>query len=178
MKKILITMMGVMLMLTNVVFAAQQVELNESYSVEQTRAAANELFTDDVNFYGSMHRANDPNSYTRRYLTSNLDNWILCVDQNGQGNVCALGMIVPDSTNQLALGTIGDVLLTIAIGADSDNYSFGSARKKLIYDASYQALHNGQGMFYCEETNRFYRLIVSHDKMNSRWYYVVKAYVR
>lgn len=46
-----------MLLLSNITFAnPQQVELNESYSVEQTRAAANSHFTDDVDFYSTMQR--------------------------------------------------------------------------------------------------------------------------
>ena len=178
MRRIFTSIILTMLLLSNITFAnPQQVELNESYSVEQTRAAANSHFTDDVDFYATMQRGEDPNDYVRRYFTANLEDWIFCVDQNEQGYICAVSMIVPDSTNSMALSTIGDVLLTIAIGADSENYSWSSKEMYLIWKARNNAMKDGHGIFYCEDTQRFYRLVVNHDMMNSRWYLWVKAYV-
>lgn len=180
MKRISILMVSaMMILLSSVVFASpQQVELNETYSVEQTKAAINSRFTDDVRFYVPMRQVEGPNDYTRMYITYNLDEWVMAVFQNGPGYVCGLSMTVPDSTNSMALETIATTLLLAAVGEDAENYTWSSEEMTQLCRARDNAKEYGRGFFYCHDTQRYYRLLTEHDRVRSQWYFEVKAYAK
>lgn len=180
MKRISILMVSaMMILLSSVAFASpQQVELNETYSVEQTKAAINSRFTDDVRFYVPMRQVEGPNDYTRMYITYNLDEWVMAVFQNEPGYVCGLSMTVPDSTNSMALETIATTLLLAAVGEDAENYTWSSEEMTQLCRARDNAKEYGRGFFYCHDTQRYYRLLTEHDRVRSQWYFEVKAYAK
>lgn len=180
MKRIFILMVSaMMILLSSVVFASpQQVELNETYSVEQTKAAINSRFTDDVKFYVPMRQLKGPNDYTRMYATHNLKGWVMVIFQNGPGYVCGLGMSVPDSTDPIVLEHIATTLLRAAVGADAENYTWGSEEMDRLCRARDNAKKYGQGVFYCSDTQRYYWLSMKHHRVNSQWVFFVKAYVK
>ena len=176
MKRLFVAMVMtlVMTLVSSVAFAAQVVELNEAYSVEQTRRVVSCYLPEYFRFNYSMRREKDPNSYTHAYATKNQSNWKLIVYQNGQGYACIVGMIIPDSESKQTIASAGTVLLATATGTGDYNWN----HKDKIYqvaDVSLNALKCGKDSFYCKETHRYYALNTRH--YNGDWYLIVVAYV-
>lgn len=186
MKKIfsttLIAILSLFLYVPNMALAEdkQWVELNETYSVQQTAKAYNDRVLEDVQVYIPLQRDTDPNPYVRRYSGMNSQGWWIGIDQNEPGYICQIEAIIPDSTDILALRTVSDVLLTIAAGESSEYLNINNRNKRDVlhnlYQAAYNGLHYGTGIYYCPDTNRYYQLDVSHSLPDSCWFYTVRAY--
>lgn len=170
-----------MVVMSSVAFAAQVVELNETYSLEQTREAVNthlvevnSYLDNNAGFYSPMRRRKDPNDYTRSYASINQRHWMLVVDQNEQGYDCSLGMIVPGCEDTRTVAMAGMSLLSAAIGRD---YSWGSNERYIIVRTGWGAINHGKSTFYYNGTNRYYGLSAEYDDRNNNWYLIVIAYV-
>lgn len=175
MKKLFVAMVMAlaMVMVSSVAFAAQVVELNEAYNVEQTREAVNSCMPDYLRFNYPMRRVRSHNDYTLTYVTGNQRDWGLVVYQNEQGYDCCLGMIIPDSEGIEDAERAGVVLLAAATGK---SYNWSDEEKiSPMVETSLNAFKYGKCSFYCKETHRFYELTPSHK--DNRWYLVVIAYV-
>ena len=105
MKKIfsttLIAILSLFLYVPNMALAEdkQWVELNETYSVQQTAKAYNDRVLEDVQVYIPLQRDTDPNPYVRRYSDMNSKGWWIGIDQNEPGYNSRIEAIIPDSTD-------------------------------------------------------------------------------
>lgn len=179
MKKGLVTMILAltMAMVSSVAFAAQVVELNETYMLEQTRTAVNTHLTEvkeDARFYSPMHRRKDPNDYTRSYTSINQREWMLIINQNEQGYDCNIGMVIPGYEERRTVAMAGISLLSAAIGKD---YSIDSQERYVIVNTSWGAIKHGKSSFYYNGTHRYYELNTTYNDRDNNWYLVVIAYV-
>lgn len=179
MKRVLVTtiLALMMAMVSSVAFAAQAVELNETYSVEQTRRAVNAYLTEvkeDAKFHSLMYRRKGPNDYTRSYTSVNQREWMLIVNQNEQGYDCDIGMVIPGYEERRTVAMAGISLLSAAIGKD---YSIDSQERYVIVNTSWGAIRHGKSSFYYNDTHRYYELNTTYDDRDNNWYLIVIAYV-
>lgn len=179
MKRVLVMMVLAlaMVMVSSVAFAAQVVELNETYNVEQSRTAVNRhltAFDNDTPFYSPMRRRENPNDYTRMYTSTNERGWELVVIQNEQGYDCNVGMIIPGYEKEGIVAMAGMSILSAAIGRD---YSISSQERYIISKASWGAIKNGKSSFYYNKTHRYYELTAKYNDRDNNWYLIVIAYV-
>lgn len=163
-----------MVVMSSVAFAAQVVELNETYNLEQSRAAVNMYLAKDTRFYSSMRHAKKPNDYVFAYASTNERNWKLMVYQNGQGYACNVGMIIPGDEDTEAIARAGTSLLAAATGK---GYAWGNKVMRPIVSASLGAIKYGKSEFYCNDTHRYYELNTTYDDRDNNWYLIVIAYV-
>lgn len=176
MKRVLVTtiLALMMAMMSSVAFAAQIVELNETYSLEQTREAVNTYLAKDTRFYSSMHRIKDPNDYICANVSTNQRNWKFLVYQNGQGYACNVGMIIPGDEDTETIARAGTSLLVTATGK---GYGWGNKAMYPIVKASLGAIKYGKSEFYCNDTHRYYELNTKYNDRDNNWYLIVLAFV-